>query len=231
MRNRTRRGAAMIIALMVVLGLVLLGSMIILTIDNVVHRAGTFRRLQSGHPCAEEGLNLGRAWLLQTIQSSPNIDPRILVGTAPGHNATPGNGLLADPTDQIDLSNPAKDLCQIAGPVTIGGVANVPGLKGLCRIDPNATCAAPPCAAYRINLVDDVDEILPTPLNPWVDTNHTFLIRSECLDTNSMQATTGVPEPQVEVASVEVNQSGGGCPGGNSLQAQNAAGCGGGTPN
>jgi hypothetical protein len=203
--SRNRRGVAMLVVLMVILGLIILGQSAMLWLDRVAQSSGLYRRQEGGAYCAEEGLNLGRAWILQQMGTAPQINPLIL------------NPLLADPANPADLALATKDLCQIAG-LPLPGVGVITGLAALCRLDPQT--GAP---MYRINLIDDIDEPPPTP-NPFLDTDNVFLVRAECirpaLEFKVQQ--NGATVQTTDVAMVEINQAGGpGCfgPG-------NAAGCG-----
>jgi hypothetical protein len=210
--NDNRRGVAMLIVLMIILGLIMLGQSAMLWLDRVAQSSGLYRRQEGSSYCAEEGLNLGRAWILQQMGTAPQIDPLIL------------NPLLADPADPASLSLPSKDLCQIGPNVLLSSGKKITGLLALCRIDPVTGTSM-----YRINLIDDIDENPPTP-NPFQDKNNVFLVRSEC-KRPSMEHTAahnGVPTQITQVAIVEVNQAGlAGCYGNNI----NPAGCGGGYAN
>ncbi len=153
-KRAKRRGMAMLMVLMVVAALLVLGQLVMLLMDNVAQRSGSFRRQQRGDYCAEEGISLARAWVAQN-QAAGVLSPAILSGPVPAPDGTtsapgtafPNAGLLADPTNPVDLA--ARDLCNIA---TVGTPA-VPGLLGLCRYQPGTTANL-----YRINLVDDIDE-------------------------------------------------------------------------
>jgi hypothetical protein len=215
---------ALLIVLMIIVGLLLVGQMAMLVLDNVTARSGTFRRTEEGQYCAEEGLNLGRAWVAQQAAASGSVNPTILTGVPSG------TGLFADPGLPTDFKSTAnKDLCTISS--TAGILINgnlVKGLGGICRTipasSPNANwclAGAPNCAMYRINLVDDIDEPPPT-INPYVDENQAFFIRSECMayNTNSnpqglsgalgvVTAATNLDAiPIDQVAFVEVNEAG-----------------------
>jgi hypothetical protein len=96
---------------------------------------------------------------------------------------------------------------------------SIVGLAGLCRLDPQTGLPM-----YQINLIDDIDEPPPN-MNPFVDTNNVFMIRSEnrrpALEYPVMY--NGKQQQETDVVLVEVNQSGSTpCYGGG-----NAAGCGG----
>jgi hypothetical protein len=238
-RARTdERGVALLIVLMLIFGLLILGESAMLVMDNVAKKSGGFRRGQRAAYCADEGLNLGRAWVLQQLKGVGALPDEVLSGNPAGSPPSPlaNSGLLTDSVDVADLSNPNKDLCQIPSgvPLTVAGVV-LPngGLGGLCRTD----SAGNPL--YRINLVDDIDDPVAGGIQPFQDRNEVFLIRSECLATDSMLSwdpllpgppktpTTG-PGTITEVATIEVNQAGATyCygPGGS------GAGCGGGYPN
>ena len=223
------RGVALLIVMLILAGLLVLGQMAMLLMDRVTQRSGAFHRYLSGVPCAEEGLNLGRAWILQAMAGGSSLNPMILQGPNPGGGTTPGTGLLADPSDPLDLVN--KDLCRMPypGPVMIGS-QKVVGLSGLCRTDPGGSCTSPPCPAYRLDLIDDPDEITGQ-LNPWVDQNQVFILRAECLESGATSKgpldSKGNPTTVVDVAYVEVNQAGGSnC--GVYGPGVNPAGCGGG---
>ena len=204
--ERSSRGVAMLIVLMIILGLIVLGQSAMLWMDHVAQSSGLYRRQEGAAYCAEEGVALGRAWVLTQMGTAPQINPLIL------------NPLLADPANPADLSLATKDLCQI-GPLALPGGLNITGLAGLCRLDPQT--GAP---MYRINLVDDIDEPPPTA-NPFQDQNNVFMIRAEC-QRPSMEfqiAANGTSRQTTDVAIVEVNQSGlSGCYG-----SGNPAGCGG----
>jgi hypothetical protein len=202
--------------LMLIAGLLILAQSAMLVMGNVAKKSGEFRRLHRGGYCADEGLNLGRAWVLEQLRGFAALPDGLLSGNGTGTGALAG--ILSDPMDVVDMSSPAKDLCQIpAGvPKLIGGV-NVPtgGLGGICRTD----AAGNPL--YRINIIDDIDEPNTGPVNPFQDRDEVFLIRSECL---SPEATVRVdpkppahvppytpensPNARVDVALVEVNQAG-----------------------
>ncbi len=210
--SRNQRGVALLIVMMVILGLVILGQSAMLWLDRVAQSSGLYRRQEAGGYCAEEGLNLGRAWILQQMGAATQLDPLIL------------NPLLADPANPSDLALATKDLCQIVGApgtITLTSGRKISGLANLCRIDP--TTGNP---MYRINLIDDIDEPPPNA-NPFVDQDNVFLIRAECvrpsLEYKVQRA--GASQQTTDVALVEVNQAGGaGCysgPGG-------PGGCGGG---
>ncbi len=192
-----RRGVALLMVLMLLTALLVLGQMVMLLMDNVTKRSGTFRRVERGSYCAEEGLSLAKAWIAQN-QAGGVLSPQILSGStpapsgvtsAPGSPHVPGTfpasaGLLADPTDNVDLAN--RDLCQIG---TLG-TSGINGLQGFCRIQPGGgSCATPHCYMYQINLVDDIDEspVAPSLVNPWVDHNGTVILRSECLWDDATQ--------------------------------------------
>lgn len=226
-------GVALLVVLMLIAGLLVVGQMAMLLLDSVTQRSGTFRRTEQGQYCAEEGLNLGRAWVMQNAALTGSIDSTILSGPT----GALGSGLLTDPSYPEDFTSagskravPGKDLCVI-GATAIGGVA-VTGLAGLCRLipatGPNANwcgAGAGNCAMYRLNLIDDMDET-PTatnPIDPYTDHNSAFFIRSECMaeDVNSITAgnqavvapgaitglTNWTKQPMDEVAFVEVREA------------------------
>ena len=200
--RRPAHGVAMLVALMVILALMLLGQMVMLLMNNVTKASGNYRRGQRGDYCAEEGLSLGRAWVAQNAPSG-SLSATILSGTTPATagSTTPGQGLLADPTDPTDLTN--KDLCQIGVGATLPGVPTpVTGLQGLCRVDSTGH------SLYRVNLVDDIDESTGGKTNPWVDSNGTIIVRAECLSADSWHCgndPTG-KHPQNKVVSMEYVQ-------------------------
>ncbi len=230
---RRDRGVAILVVLMLIAGLLIVGQMAMLVLDQVTQRSGTFRRLEQGQYCVEEGLNLGRAWVTQNASLSGSINPIILTG-AP----LKGTGLFADPANPNDFKWALnKDLCELSSTAATTYVGGPPffGLQGICRTipasDPNANwCgAAPLCPMYRINLVDDIDEP-PPAVDPYTDENQAFFIRAECMAKDvGTTAVTGANPALDQVAFVEVNEAGGGnCygPGG-----ANHAGCGGGPAN
>ena len=210
---RKERGVALLIVLMLILGLLILGQAAMLSLDQIALRSGTYRRQETGSYCAEEGLNLARAWLLKALNGATQINPLIL------------QQLLADPSDPTNdatgMQNPAKDLCQV---VTVPGPPAVAGLAGLCRPDPNS----PDGLKYQINLIDDIDE-QPPNVDPFHDTNNVFFLRAECLSGAAvLRPASGLQ--QTDVAMVEVNQSGASnCYG--MTGSANPAGCGGGYAN
>jgi hypothetical protein len=210
--NADRRGVALLIVLMIVMGLIVLGQSAMLWLDRVAQSSGLYRRQEGSSYCAEEGLNLGRAWILQQMGNAPQLDPLIL------------NPLLADPADPADMSLKTKDLCQIGNGFAVAPTRIITGLAALCRLDPISGTPM-----YRINLIDDIDEAPPAP-NPFKDTNNVFMVRAECLRPNLQFSVpkNGVPTQTTQVAIVEVNQAGGaGCYGSNI----NPASCGGGYVN
>ncbi len=228
MDDRRERGVALLVALMVIFGLVLVGQMAMLVMDNVTQRGGTFRRVERSQYCAEEALNLGRAWVQEYTGMKGSLPTALLSGTGTG------NGLLTDPTNPNDFGMSAngiqKDLCLLpsTSPTSIGGL-NVYGLQGICRTD----SAGKPL--YRINLVDDIDEPPSRPVDPFTDVNQTFLIRAECMDGNyqtsalagcAVTTSTGGQCVMDQVESVEVAEAGGGCPSSSLVGAANPAGCG-----
>ncbi len=103
---RKERGVALLIVLMLILGLLILGQAAMLSLDQIALRSGTYRRQETGSYCAEEGLNLARAWLLKALNGATQINPLVL------------QELLADPADPTNdatgMQNPGKDLCQVA---------------------------------------------------------------------------------------------------------------------
>jgi hypothetical protein len=229
------RGVAMLMVLMLVAGLLVLGQSAMLVMGNVAKKSGSFRRSVRAQYCADEGLNLGRAWVLQQLKGFSALPDGLLSGNPPGTGTGAGAGLMADPLDINDMSSPTKDLCRIPAGVatTIGGVA-IPsgGLGGLCRTD----AAGNPM--YRINLIDDVDDPVVGGVNPFLDRDEVFLIRAECLvpeatvvlDPTAKPPDTpeNSPKAQVDVAMVEVNQAGATyCYG----PSGSGAGCGGGYAN
>ncbi|MHB8417123.1 MAG: pilus assembly PilX family protein [Myxococcales bacterium] len=228
-RERTERGMAMLIVMMIILGLMVVGALTMVVMDNVTRRSGSFRRTERSQYCAEEGLNLGRAWVAQ-YAASGSLPTAILSGTGKG------DGLLTDPTNPLDFGQKAngiqKDLCEFAQ-ANIGGTT-VYGLQGICRTDPALTyCGAPPCSLYRINLIDDIDEPPSQPIDPFTDENQTFLIRAECMDNNyrvsavaGCAVTSGGQCIEDEVASAEVAEAGGGCSSASTVGVANPAGCG-----
>jgi hypothetical protein len=189
---------------MVIVGLVILGQSAMLWLDNVAQRSGLYRRQEGGSYCAEEGLNLGRAWILAQMGTATQMDPLIL------------NPLLADPANPADLASANKDLCQITGPpgtFLLPTGRAISGLSTLCRVDPQT--GAP---MYRINLIDDIDEAPPVP-NPFQDKNNVFILRAECIrpSLEYSKQLAGTPTEMTNVALIEINQAGGtGCygPGG-----------------
>ena len=212
-----RNGVALLIVMMIILGLLILGQAAMLLLDQVALRSGTYRRQEAGGYCAEEGLNLGRAWLLGAMAGNPQLPPTTL------------NWLLADPTDPTatginGLANANKDLCLIGtGMIPLASGTTIPGLSGWCRTD----SAGNPL--YRINLVDDLDEPPPNA-NPIKDENNVFILRAECLDTNTILRSQATGQSNQDVAMVEINQAGSSSCYGLSSGA-NAAGCGGGYAN
>ncbi len=245
---RRDHGVALLVVLMLLAGLLIVGQMAMLLMDNVTQRSGAFRRSEQSSYCAEEGLNLGRAWAMQNAAKSGSINSLLLSG-APGHL---GQGLLTDPANPTDFSAAnvtVKDLCLIpalpAAATTYGGVAFY-GLGGICRLipagSPNANwcgLGAGKCSMYRVNLVDDMDEIPPNLIDPYTDENQAFFIRSECMSENvnpqmgsfggTSYESNSAAQTLDQVAFVMVNEAGGSaCPGGNR---GNNAGCGGGPPN
>jgi hypothetical protein len=192
------------VVLMLIAGLLVVGQMAMLLLDSVTQRSGTFRRLEQGEYCAEEGLNLGRAWVMQNAALSGSVNSMILTGPPAGV----GTGLFADPSNPNDFTRlsskravPGKDLCALSSTVaTAIGTQSVFGLAGICRLmsinDPNnAWCVAgggtAPCPMYRINLIDDMDEMPPTQIDPYTDHNQAFFVRSECMAQNVNSITTG----------------------------------------
>jgi hypothetical protein len=230
MARSRERGVALLTVLLLIGGLLVLGQSAMLVMDQVAKKSGGYRRGTRALYCAEEGLNLGRAWVLQQLAGFSALPDGLLSGVPAGVGVGPGAGLLADPVDVNDLSSPNKDLCQIpsGGPIVIGGVTvKTGGLAGICRTD----AAGRPL--YRINLVDDLDEPPATGINPFQDLDEVFLIRAECLATDSVLAwdpnnpATG-PKTLVDVATLEVNMAGATqCYG----PAGSGAGCGGGYAN
>jgi hypothetical protein len=213
LRMRKERGVALLIVLMLILGLLILGQATMLSLDQIALRSGTYRRQETGSYCAEEGLNLARAWLLRALNGNTQINPVLL------------QQLLADPSDPTNdatgMQSNAKDLCQI---VNVLGPPITPGLSGLCRPDPTS----PDGWMYQINLIDDIDE-QPPNIDPFRDTNNVFFLRAECLSQNAiLRPTNGLQ--QGDVAMVEVNQSGASSCYGMTGSA-NPAGCGGGYAN
>ncbi len=222
---------AMLLVLFVILGLLVVGQMVMLLMDHVTRRSGQYRRGERGQYCAEEGLNLGRAWVLSEIALNNGGIPAALLSGMPK-----GMGLLADPANPDDFR--AKDLCSFPSmsETTLGGVSFY-GLGGglgqsVCRLDSSLTyCGSPPCPIYRINLVDDIDELPSGTLDPYTDENMSFFIRAECMlpdDSDVSGFDGGVPEVVDAVATMEIMEAGGGnCygPGGS------GAGCGGGYAN
>ncbi len=225
-----RSGMAMLVVLMIIAGLLVVGQMTMLLIDNVAQRSGSFRRTERSQYCAEEGLNLGRAWVLAESSKHGGAIPAALLTGNP-----PGTGLLTDPALPTEFKT--KDLCSFPSqvPTTLGGQTfyGLGGTAGqsVCRLDSSLTyCGSPPCPLYRINLVDDMDEPPNGTLDPYTDHNQTIFIRSECMsnDTQTGVALNGTSQIQDTVASMEVNEAGAGnCygPGGS------GAGCGGGYAN
>jgi len=208
-----QRGVALLIVLMLILGLLILGQAAMLSLDNIALRSGTYRRQETGNYCAEEGLNLARAWLLKALNGATQINP-VLLGQ-----------LLADPSDPTNdatgMQSPTKDLCQIN---LVPGPPAVTGLVNLCRADPTS----PTGWMYQINLIDDIDE-QPPGIDPFSDTNNVFFLRAECLaGAAQLRPQSGLQT--TDVAMVEVNQSGASNCYGMSGSA-NAAGCGGGYAN
>jgi hypothetical protein len=191
--NRHNRGVALLVVLMIILGLIVLGQSAMLWMDRVAQSSGLYRRQEGGAYCADEGVALGRAWVLAEMGAAAQIDPQIL------------NHFLADPADPADLSSAVKDLCQ-APPVTLPSGLLVTSLAGLCRTDPAGN------PMYSINLIDDIDEAPPN-MNPFKDGNNVFMIRSECkVPALSYKANSGLSNNKLEqiadVAVVEVNQAG-----------------------
>jgi len=217
-RSRTdERGIALLMVLMLVAGLLVLGESAMLVMGNVAKKSGEFRRAHRGQYCADEGLNLGRAWVLQQLKGFAALPDGVLSGSPPGTGVggPPNAGLLADPLDVNDMNSVNKDLCRIpaGAPTTFGGVV-IPtgGLGGICRLD----SAGNPM--YRINLIDDVDDPISGPVNPFLDRDEVFLIRSECLVPEATVVldpkptfpftAENSPRARVDVALVEVNQAG-----------------------
>jgi hypothetical protein len=203
--DKNNRGVALLVVLMIVLGLIILGQSAMLWLDRVAQSSGLYRRQEGGGYCADEGVALGRAWVLSEMGTGAALPPGIL------------NPLLADPANPADLTLATKDLCQI-GPMVLPSGFAIVGLAGLCRVDPQTGLPM-----YSINLIDDIDEPPPN-MNPYLDTNSVFMIRSECrrptLTYPVMNA--GKPRQTTNVALVEVNQAGAtSCYG-----PGNAAGCG-----
>jgi ribosome-associated protein len=183
------RGVALLIVLMLILGLLILGQAAMLSLDQIAQRSGTYRRQQQGNYCAEEGLNLARAWLLKALNGATVLNPIL------------EQQLLADPSDPTNdatgMHSATKDLCQI---VTVPGPPAIAGLSGLCRTDPSSGLPM-----YQINLIDDIDE-QPPNIDPFHDTNNVFFLRAECLANSSvLRPNSGLQ--QSDVAMVEVNQS------------------------
>src|SRR5450432_778422 len=189
--DRRNRGVALLIVLMIILGLIVLGQSAMLWLDHVAQSSGTYRRQEGSAYCAEEGIALGRAWILAQMGTASQINPLIL------------NPLLADPANAADLTLATKDLCQIGGLALPSGLI-ITGLAAICRIDPQT--GGP---MYHINLVDDMDEPPPNA-NPFQDQNNVFMIRAECARPSmDVQVTVnGTARQDTDVAVVEVNQSG-----------------------
>jgi hypothetical protein len=211
--DRDKRGVALLIVLMLILGLLILGQAAMLSLDQIALRSGTYRRQEQGNYCAEEGLNLARAWLLKALNGATQINPLIL------------QQLLADPSDPTNdatgMQSNTKDLCQV---VAVAGPPAVAGLFGLCRADPTS----PDGWMYQINLIDDIDE-QPPNIDPFHDTNNVFFLRAECLSGSALlRPSNGVQ--QTDVAMIEVNQSAASSCYGMTGSA-NPAGCGGGYAN
>jgi hypothetical protein len=210
---RKERGVALLIVLMLILGLLILGQAAMLSLDQIALRSGTYRRQEAGNYCAEEGLNLARAWLLKALNGATQINPVLLTE------------LLADPSDPTNdatgMQSNTKDLCQI---VNVPGPPIIAGLHDLCRADPSS----PTGWMYQINLIDDIDE-QPPKTDPFHDTNNVFFLRAECLSGAAvLRPASGLQ--QTDVAMVEVNQSGASnCYG--MTGSANPAGCGGGYAN
>jgi len=221
-------GVALLVVLMLIAGLLVVGQMAMLLLDSVTQRSGTFRRQEQGQYCAEEGLNLGRAWVMQNAALTGSIDSTILSGPP----ASLGSGLFADPANPADFkASKNKDLCILSSTVATGiGGLSVFGLGGLCRLIPASSAnsnwcgtGAGTCSMYRINLIDDMDEspTLPNKIDPYTDHNAAFFIRSECMaeNVNSITAnqqavvslilpTTDLNrQPLDEVAFVEVREA------------------------
>ena len=172
---------------MLLFGLLVVGQMAMLLLDNVTQRSGVFHRLEQGQYCAEEGLNLGRAWVMQQAAQTGSVNTLVLSGGPPPG----GTGLFVDPANPVDFQAASKkDLCLLSSTTStpIGGVATF-GLGGICRLmpagDPNEKwCGAGPCALYRMDLATTLDEAPPGPIYPYVDENQAFFIRSECMAQN-----------------------------------------------
>jgi hypothetical protein len=226
----TQHGVAMLVVLMLTLGLLILGQSAMLLLDQVALRSGTYRRGEIGAYCAEEGLNLGRAWVLQNMNGSSQLNPKLLDApdgvTPPSPN--PAIGFFADPFNPMSLQ--IKDLCAFNTTTTTwqGVGSKVTGLNGVCRTDALGN------NMYRINILDDMDEATTTQYNPFNDTNNVFIIRSECANSASWNK-NGQGLDFQDIAMIEVNQSGANsCYGGGAGPASasnNSAGCGGGYPN
>ncbi len=211
--GRDERGVALLIVLMLILGLLILGQAAMLSLDQIAQRSGTYRRQEQGNYCAEEGLNLARAWLLRALNGATQINPLL------------EQELLADPSDPTNdatgMQSNTKDLCQI---VAVPGPPAVAGLFGLCRPDPTS----PDGWMYQINLIDDIDETPPN-IDPFHDTNNVFFLRAECLSgASQVRPSNGLQ--QSDVAMIEVNQSAASSCYGMTGSA-NPAGCGGGYAN
>jgi hypothetical protein len=182
----------MLIVLMIVLGLIILGQSSMLWLDRVAQQSGLYRRQEGSAYCADEGVALGRAWVLSEMGAASQLNPLIL------------NPLLADPANPQDLTLPTKDLCQIGANFALSTGIVINGLANMCRIDPQTGLPI-----YSITLVDDIDEPPPNA-NPFVDKNNVFMIRSECRRANLeyQVSKNGQPQQDTDVAIVEVNQSG-----------------------
>jgi hypothetical protein len=225
------RGVALLIVLMMTLGLLILGQSAMLLLDQVAQRSGSYRRGEIGGYCAEEGLNLGRAWVLQNMNGANQLNPAVMDatdGVTPPAPGPPSVGLFADPFDPTSLK--VRDLCAFNTTASVwpGVGAKVTGLAGVCRTDALGN------NMYRINLIDDMDEPVNTVYNPFNDKNNVFILRAECTNSASWNNNGQGLELQ-DVAMIEVNQSGAtSCPGGGAGPAggsTNSAGCGGGYPN
>src|SRR5579863_2245255 len=118
---RRNRGVALLVVLMSFEGMLVVGQMAMLLLDSVTQRSGVFRRLEQGQYCTEEGLNLGRAWVMQNASVTGSINSTILTGVPKG------KGLFVDPSNPVDFSTASaqeKDLCLLPStlvPTVIGG--------------------------------------------------------------------------------------------------------------
>ncbi len=221
------RGVALLIVLMLTLILLVLGQTAMLLLDNVAQRSGTYRRTEVGNYCAEEGLNLARAWLLRTMGASTQIPVQVLNATGQTSSVSlpsAQNGFLADPMEYGSLA--ARDLCVFPGGNVGTPPVSVPAV--VCRTDPSTGLPL-----YRLNLIDDIDEPTGSKIDPFTDHNNVFLLRSECLASTSVNKKNNLTYQNV--AMIEVNQAGAsscyGNSAGPSASGSNSAGCGGGYTN